>query len=334
MKTLRAVSTVVGFVVALATIKEAQAALVLTPAGVADGFSISVFATGISNNGTYGPMGIATTSSGNVLVTDFGGSPPSTFSWADVDGQTPGSALADSSVGTSYFGITNAQGKIYAVNFGSGNIDLLNNNGSFNSVFLALPGGTNGAGDGIATNPVDGHIYVDSANGINDINPVTLAVRHVNNIVGDGITISPDGTTVYVAQGGTIKGYNTTTGAATGFSVTIGGADGVGVIQSGSIFNNYLVVNTNGGLVDLVDPTGAVVTTIANGGSRGDFVGADKNNGTLFLSQTDSVARLSCGPGCQFTTTTPEPGTLGLLTLGLAWLLRKRISGAMRSGRS
>ena len=114
--------------------QKSHASLVLTAAGIADGFSLSVFASGIPNNGSFGPMGTATTSSGNVLVTDFGGSPPGVFSWPDVDGQTPGSALGFNSVGTSNFGITNAQGKIYSVDFGAGNINLLNNDGSLNSI--------------------------------------------------------------------------------------------------------------------------------------------------------------------------------------------------------
>ena len=77
-----------------------------------------------------------------------------------MDGQTPATALADSSVGTALFGITNAQGKVYAVDFVAGNIDVLNDNGSFNLIFMAPPGGTNGCGDGITTNPGNGHIYV------------------------------------------------------------------------------------------------------------------------------------------------------------------------------
>jgi hypothetical protein len=313
-----------ALLVVLAMAKEAQAGvpdLTVTPAGAADGFSISLFASGISNNGSYGPMGSATTSSGNVLVTDFGGSPQSTYSWTDVDGQTPGTALAVSSVGTSYFGITNAQGNIYAVNFNGGTIDRLNDNGSFNSVFLPLPGGTNGFGNGITTDPVNGHIYVDSGNGINDIDPVTKTVRLVNSAIGDGVTVSPDGKTVYLAnEAGTVVGYNTTTGLQT-FSVSIPGADGVGIIVSGSVFDGDLVVNSNDGFVDLVDSVSTAVTTIANGGTRGDFVGEDLNNGTLFLSQTAEVDRLSCGAGCQFVPTpAPKPSslsTLALLAIGL-----------------
>jgi hypothetical protein len=124
MQTLRLCVGIAG-VLLLGITQKAHASLVLTPAGIADGFSLSVFASGIPNNGSFGPMGSATTSSGNVLVTDFGGSPPGTFSWIDVDGQTPGSALGLASVGTGNFGITNAQGKIYSVDFTAGNIKLL-----------------------------------------------------------------------------------------------------------------------------------------------------------------------------------------------------------------
>jgi len=52
------------------------------------------------------------------------------------------------------------------VDFGVGNIRPSHNNGSFNSVFLALPGGTMEAAMVLLTNPVNGHIYVDSGNGI------------------------------------------------------------------------------------------------------------------------------------------------------------------------
>jgi len=75
-----------------------------------------------------------------------------------------------------------------------------------------------------------------------------------------------------------------------------------------------------------------VHSTIANGGTRGDFVGVDNNNGTLFLTQTDAVYRLSCGPGCGFAPAAPEPGASALTLIGIGWLMRKRILSRVRFG--
>jgi PEP-CTERM motif len=326
MKTLSVHFVGLTVVLVLGMSKPAQANLVLTPAGVADGFSLSVFAMccGSTENA------ITTTSSGNVLVTRTPPVTPATFSFNDVDGQTVDSWLAISSVGMNNFGITNAQGNIYAVNMGTGNIDLLNNDGSFNSIFLALPGGLNGFDNSITTDLANGDIYVDSGNGINDIDPATKTVRLVNSALGDGIAVSPDGSTVYLAVLGTIFGYNTTTGATT-FSASVPGANGIGVIQGG-VFSNYLVVNTTGGLVDLVNPAGTVVTTIANSGTNpfplplGGLVGYDYNNGSLFLVQ-NGAAEFSPTTIYRLATV-PEPGTIVLALIGLGSLsLLKHIRG-------
>ena len=78
-------------------------------------------------------------------------------------------------------------------------------------------------------------------------------------------------------------------------------ADGVGVIQGSGKFVGDLIVNTNGGIVYLLNPVTKALTDIAgDGGSRGGFVTVDLTNGSLFLSQTSSVDRLTCGSGCYF----------------------------------
>src|SRR4051794_11399741 len=69
------------------------ASLMLTPAGAAQGFSLLTFATGFPTsgqlNGQGGPVGIAFTPGGGVLVSDLPGNVR--LFPTDVDGQSAGS---------------------------------------------------------------------------------------------------------------------------------------------------------------------------------------------------------------------------------------------------
>ena len=95
---------------------------------------------------------------------------------------------------------------------------------------------------------------------------------------------------------------------------------GAAITNSGGSL--YATNNDAGGIVYRLNPDGSInspltgagisaVTLVATGGSRGDYVGVDSTNGTLFLTQTDSVYRLDCGPSCFFVPPPPmpEPGT-------------------------
>jgi hypothetical protein len=187
---------------------------------------------------------------------------------------------------------------------------------------------------------------------------------------GDGIAVSPDGLYVYVAEGddsvvaysaggdGTpiftlTSGSSCTDGSAGTACVTgisgLNGADGISFIVGGTLANDFLV-NTNYGELLLIDPDLAApnlssVTLIANctggdcSGDRGDFVNSDPSNGSLLVTQSTEIQRLSCTTpstcgvfeGGPLPATVPEPSSLALFGAAVAGLRffrrRKPVTG-------
>lgn len=295
----------------------------LTPAGTADGFTLSTYASG-GSPGNYPFLAAAAMSNGNLAVVDW----QNGFlrAYADVDGQTPGSAL------TSVFlpGVVNAAdagGSTYVSSQSSGIYRITD------STTLALaPVFTGGFQPiwGLAGNPVNGHLlgYGNGAagSGIYDINPGFGSTLIAGGSF-DGVAVSPDGTTVYGEINGNVIGYNIATHGQSFFYNGGGhGPDGTAVI-TGGIFNGYIVVNNNDGTVVLVAPDGSNPTIIASGGTRGDFVSPDANNGTLLLSQYGEMDRLGITGGT-FGGTAPEPSSIALL--GIAGLVGAACRGWRR----
>jgi hypothetical protein len=65
--------------------------------------------------------------------------------------------------------------------------------------------------------------------------------------------------------------------------------------------NGKIIVNGEDGTVGLLDPKGPArnfVVIATNTGQRGDYVAADRSNGTLLLDYSTEVDRLSCGLNC------------------------------------
>ena len=66
---------------------------------------------------------------------------------------------------------------------------------------------------------------------------------------------------------------------------------GTGVIQGNNLLSGDIIANSNDGQVWLLDPTARTAVVIAQRRlRRGDYVGVDNGNGSLFLTQTDSCS--------------------------------------------
>jgi hypothetical protein len=321
----------------------AEAGIVLTGAGAAQGFSLSTFASGFpsraNGDGTIGPLGIAFPSSGGVLVGDVFGN---IYRFAtDTDGQTA-PAPSQSFGGDNAQGMASSGGSVYlAQRDGLGRIVQLNNDGSTNQVIAT------GLIDptGMAVDPINGHLFVSSIGSgtIYDIDPMAKTAT-VTPIAArlDGRALSADGQVLYGAGvdsnsqlTGHVLSYSTATGALLS-DITLVGDKPDGVALGYGALVGKLFANGNQGHIIENDLATQAQTVIAEGGSRGDFVSVDPN-GSLLLTQSDSIVRLTAPPGGGFVAS-PEPstlvgGSLGVaLALGYAW--RRRRARAATTGRS
>ncbi len=299
----------------------ARADLVLTQAGLDQQFTLTTFATGFPTQYGVGPLGIAFPSGGGVLVSNLAG---------DVrlfpngsDGQTAGPPVQSYGVGNA-LGMAQLGGNIYMAQSAHGAVVQLNADGTLQQgIVTGLPHAT-----GMAANPVNGHLLVSTADGspawVYDVNPVAKTSTPLIPVSLDGLTVSPDGKTLYGAGAGSrIYGYDLSTGQLVFVSAPIPGDVDGAALGTGVLAGN-LVINTNGGTVVELNLATGLQTLLASGGSRGDFVTVDPANGSLLLTQTDSILRLTPPPGGSFggfapppvDPPIPEPSSLALLALG------------------
>ncbi len=316
----RALFLLSGIAILCASTSEANAQLSITAAGVAQGLSLTTFATGFPSDGNgVGPLGITFTSNGGVLVSDAPGN--TRLFPSDTDGQNATTIPISQNYGTNNaLGMAQVGGKIYMTQVGNKDVAQVNANGTFNQVVVT--GFDHPVG--IVANPSNGHLFVsDQFTRIYDVDPIAGTKTSFANVPADGLSLSPDGRILYGAGGnGHLLGFRVSTGALVFDSGFIpGGVDGTAA--GAGLFSNYVFANTNSGTLYEINLTTLSQTLIATGGSRGDFVTVDSTNNTLLITQTDRIQRLN---GATFTV--PEPGAIALLLAGgmagMGLFLRRR----------
>ncbi len=320
---LKTALSLMSVAAALLGASPAQAVLTLTAAGISDGFVLSTFVGPYGSGGGYGPLAQAVLPSGNIVS-------PSSFDgkiyvFSDVDGQTLGSAVSATSyacqTGNCNYAMATAGGLAYGAQAFGGTYERFANDGSRTILPGLAAAGLRGF-LGMWGNPINGHIIAASSAGLVDINPVADTFRVINaGLFPDGVSVSKDGLVAFVENGGTIQSYSIATGALIHTYFTGHAPDGTGVIYGG-LFDGDIIVNNNDGTLGLLDPSKVdgdplQFVIIASGGTRGDFVSPDTNNGTLFLSQNERVMRLTC-PNCSFVPPTDVPEPTGLALFGTA----------------
>ena len=168
---------------------------------------------------------------------------------------------------------------------------------------------------------------MSSGKGVLDIDPSNGHVTTLSSLkftgITDGLTFTPDGKYLYAAVGGNrVEGVDMATGSLI-FNVGISGADGT-ALGTGTLTGNIFVNNNDGTFYEISLSTGDK-TLLAQGGSRGDFVTVDPNNGTLLITQTDRIYRLTAPVGGGFGV--PEPSSIVMAMIaastGLACFRRR-----------
>lgn len=299
----------------------------LTAAAASQGFTLSTFLSDapITGNPCCGPIGIVNTTPGNIMVSDYLGA---LRSFSDVDGHTwndsTTAAGADAFGYINPTGLTQLNGHYYMALQRSGQVVEVDAHGTqIGPILATVPGAT-----GIVADPIRNVLYVSDPFG-GPISTVDLATKSVSLFVGtpsDGLTLSSDGSILYAAASGHILGFSTGPTRAQVFDSGFinGGPDGT-AFGAGSL-SGYVFTNTNAGEMIEINLATLEQKVLVTGGSRGDLVNVDENNGSLLFTQTDSVWRPTALAGSCFgsscggdpSTSVPEPATLGLLGLGLA----------------
>jgi len=220
-------------------------------------------------------------------VTDYGGGFVRRFA-TDADGQHAGNFTNVVFYGgNSPTGLAKVGSHTYMTRQNSGQVVEIDTFGNFIRNVVNI-----GFATGLVADPTNGHLLVSNGGDIFDVDPVTNSVGfYIQGAHADGLTFTADGSDLYAAiNGNSVQGFHRGSSIPF-FNVSVAAADGT-ALGTGSLAGN-IFVNSNFGFleeINLANP--ALQTTIFTGGTRGDFVTVDPN-GTLIISQSDRLLRLT-----------------------------------------
>ena len=177
---------------------------------MAQGLSLTTFATGFPPGPFGSPYGIAFPTTGGVLVSDDPGNVR--LFPTDTDGQNAANAPVGQNYGTANaVGLGQIGGNIYMAQAGLG----ISSRSITTARSTRLIVGGFDHPVGIAADPFTGHLFVsDQFSQIYDVDPIAKTKTPFVSVPADGLSLSPDGSILYAAAGnGHILGFNTTSKA-------------------------------------------------------------------------------------------------------------------------
>jgi hypothetical protein len=252
MKLLRKICSAAALLASFVVTAAANAALTVTPAGAAAGFSLSTFYSDPAV--AYGVLSLANGPDGFLYAA--GSARGQVYKFNDVDGQTFGSQVLTAPAGGTPAGIATAGGQLYLNDLLQGSLYRVGTNLSLTPISV-VPGLSFSAG--LWGNPVNGHLIASSSGVLVDINPAnggwTFVDVHVPNLVIVGGLFNGD--FVVKNNDGTVGVVNHLTGIQT--IIAVGGAREDFV--SPDLSNGTLFVAQNEGVLRLSCGAGCSIGT-------------------------------------------------------------------------
>ena len=327
---MKQAASLIGFAAVLTLSSQAHAAngFALTPQAQSMGFTLTQIITNIPTavygQSVAGAFGVLATEDGNILVSSY--NDDTVRLYTDSNGAKGSKLLKTTTVsGARYTQFAKLNGKIYAVNRVANTIMQLTQNGSFaGNITVSLPP----VNFAIVAAPALNSLIVSTAGGLYLTTGLANGYKYSGLSAAPSVTLlsgSQNTTTLYFDSAkmqyyqenlDTFNNYTLSGKTVTHNSSTFiegngygGSAYGIAKITGNNAMSGLFVLNnshpnsiggnSNSGDLSVINPTTNARVTIATNGEVGGRVAPDPD-GSLLITQGDSVYKLRCGHDCAF----------------------------------